>query len=83
MSQDSSVKFTVQPLLTSNNDSAVSVQRAALTHFKASTFTSYTELSPEDSMVLLVLGKMEKPTGKTIEGKKRKRKLLQKAIGRT
>ncbi|XP_027138073.1 endoglin isoform X3 [Larimichthys crocea] len=62
MSQDSSVKFTVQPLLTSNNDSAVSVQRAALTHFKASTFTSYTELSPEDSMVLLVLGKMEKPT---------------------
>ncbi|KAG8010748.1 Transforming growth factor beta receptor type 3, partial [Nibea albiflora] len=60
MSQDSS-QLTVRPFLTSNNDSAMSVQKAALTHFKASTFTSYTELSPEDSMVLLVLGKMEKP----------------------
>lgn len=40
------------------NDSAESLQREALNYFKASTFTSYTELQPEDSM-LLVLGRKD------------------------
>lgn len=58
----------IPPLLTLNNDSAESVQREALNHFKASTFTSYTELRPEDSMILLVLRRNEKTAGKKIKG---------------
>ncbi|XP_076614478.1 endoglin isoform X2 [Chaetodon auriga] len=54
----------IPPLRTVNNDSAESVQREALNHFKASTFTSYTELRPEESMILLVLGKKENPAVK-------------------
>lgn len=37
----------------------------ALEHFKASTFTSYTEITPEGSMVLLVFEQKETPAGKT------------------
>lgn len=58
----------IQPTFTLNSDNAEDVQRMALNHFKASTFTSYTELKPEKSMVLLVLGKKDNPAGKTIKG---------------
>lgn len=61
--------MTIPPLLTLNNDSAESVQREALNHFKASTFTSYTELKPEDSMILLVLRSKDNPAGEKIKGR--------------
>ncbi|XP_059213877.1 endoglin [Centropristis striata] len=51
----------IPPSFTLNSDNAGDVQRKALDHFRASTFTSYTELRPEDSMVLLVLGKKDNP----------------------
>ncbi|XP_041666660.1 endoglin isoform X2 [Cheilinus undulatus] len=51
------IPHTVRPLITLNRDGAEDVQRKALDHFKVSTFTSYTELRPEDSSVLLVLGR--------------------------
>lgn len=53
----------VSPMITLNNDSAESVQKAALNHFKASTFTSYTELTPEDSTMLLVLRQKDNQAG--------------------
>ncbi|KAM3600563.1 uncharacterized protein V6R79_025171 [Siganus canaliculatus] len=43
-----------------NNDSAESVQSAALSHFEATTFTSYTELRPQASAILIVLAKSNK-----------------------
>ncbi|XP_051268528.1 endoglin [Dicentrarchus labrax] len=49
----------VPPPLTLNSDNAKEVQRRALEYFKVSTFTSYTEFIPSDSMILLVLGKKE------------------------
>ncbi|XP_044029207.1 endoglin isoform X2 [Siniperca chuatsi] len=55
------ITHRVTPLFTLNSDYAEDVQRKALDHFKASTFTSYTELRPEDSLVLLVLGKKDNP----------------------
>ncbi|KAM6975878.1 endoglin [Tautogolabrus adspersus] len=54
-----SITHTIPPLLTLSSDSAEDVQGKALEHFKATTFTSYTELRPEDSVVLLVLGKKD------------------------
>ncbi|XP_054468466.1 endoglin isoform X2 [Anoplopoma fimbria] len=51
----------IPPLFTLDSDNAEDVQRKALDHFKASTFTSYTELRPEDSVVSLVLGKKDNP----------------------
>ncbi|XP_068190108.1 endoglin [Antennarius striatus] len=53
----------IPPLLIFNNDSAESVQMEALRHFKASAFSSYTELIPKESTILLVLGKKESPEG--------------------
>ncbi|KAI3362274.1 hypothetical protein L3Q82_012588, partial [Scortum barcoo] len=44
-----------------NSDKAEDVQRKALDYFKASTFTSYTELTSVDSMVLLVLENKDSP----------------------
>ncbi|XP_031715873.1 endoglin [Anarrhichthys ocellatus] len=49
----------IPPFVTLDSDNAEEVQRKALDHFKVSTFTSYTELRPEDSMVSLVLGKKD------------------------
>ncbi|XP_068562404.1 endoglin [Cebidichthys violaceus] len=49
----------IPPFVTLDSDNAEEVQKKALDHFKASTFTSYTELRPEDSMVSLVLGKKD------------------------
>ncbi|XP_034403493.1 endoglin [Cyclopterus lumpus] len=49
----------IPPFVTLDIDNAEDVQRKALDHFKASTFTSYTELRPEGSMVSLVLGKKD------------------------
>lgn len=57
---------SVPPMLTLNNDSAESVQKAALNHFKASAFTSYTEVTPKDSAVLLVLGQKDKQAGEAV-----------------
>ncbi|XP_028273345.1 endoglin isoform X2 [Parambassis ranga] len=45
----------VPPSVKLNSDNAEDVQRKALDHFKASTFTSYTEFRPEDPVILLVL----------------------------
>lgn len=55
------ITHKIQPLFTLNSDNAEDVQRTALDHFKATTFTSYTELRPEDSAVLLVLGRKDNP----------------------
>ncbi|XP_075956162.1 endoglin [Anarhichas minor] len=49
----------IPPFVTLDSDNAEEVQRKALDHFKVSTFTSYTELRPEQSMVSLVLGKKD------------------------
>lgn len=46
-----------------SSDQAKDVQRKALDHFKADTFTSYTEMRPEGSQLLLVLGR-DSPAGK-------------------
>nr|XP_046230863.1 endoglin isoform X2 [Scatophagus argus] len=51
----------ILPSLVLNNDSTKTVQREALNYFKSSTFTSYTELIPGSSMILLVLTKKEGP----------------------
>ncbi|XP_026152395.1 endoglin [Mastacembelus armatus] len=53
--------FKISPSFTLNSDNAQVVQRKALELFKASTFTSYTELRPEDARILLVLGKNNNP----------------------
>lgn len=58
--------MTIPGALALNNDSAESVQREALNHFKASTFTSYTELRSGNSMIFLVLGRKGGPAGMTI-----------------
>lgn len=55
------IPHRIPPFFTLNNDSAKDVQRMALEHFKASTFTSYTEITPEGSMVLLVFEQKETP----------------------
>lgn len=56
--------LTTPPLITLNNDSAEGVQREALRIFKTTTFTSYTELRPLDTAVLLVLRERNKTEGK-------------------
>ncbi|XP_056288790.1 endoglin [Pseudoliparis swirei] len=55
----STFTHTIPPFVTMDIDNAEDVQRKALDYFKASTFTSYTELRPEGSMVSLVLGKKD------------------------
>lgn len=57
---------TLPPRITLNNDSAESVQKAALNYFKASTFTSYTEVTPEDSVMMLVLGQKDNQEGEAL-----------------
>lgn len=54
---------TVPPSFTLNNDSAETVQKAALNHFKISAFTSYTEVTPKDSMMMLVVGREDNRAG--------------------
>ncbi|XP_056874795.1 endoglin isoform X2 [Takifugu flavidus] len=53
----------IPPWFTLNNDSAETVQKAALNYFKVSAFTSYTEVTPEDSMMLLVVGREDNRAG--------------------
>ncbi|KAM7392783.1 hypothetical protein PAMA_007746 [Pampus argenteus] len=55
------VIMRIQPYVPLNNDSIEAVQRKALEYYKASTFTSYTEINPEASMVSLVMEKKETP----------------------
>ncbi|KAL3041653.1 hypothetical protein OYC64_019772 [Pagothenia borchgrevinki] len=55
------IPHRIPPLITLNSDNAVDVQRKALDYFKASTFTSYTEVRPEYPMVLLVLRNNDDP----------------------
>uniref|UniRef100_UPI0037E796EB endoglin isoform X2 n=1 Tax=Semicossyphus pulcher TaxID=241346 RepID=UPI0037E796EB len=57
---------TIPPTLTLNSDKAEDVQRKALDHFKASTFTSYTEFRPEGSMVLVLGNKDNGAVGETV-----------------
>lgn len=56
------ITHRIPPSFTQNSDNAEDVQRKALDHFKASTFTSYTEIQPKDSVVVLVLGKKDNPS---------------------
>lgn len=65
------ITHRIPPLFTLSSDNAGDVQRKALEHFRVTTFTSYTELRPEDYMVMLVLRKKDNPAGKTIKGKKK------------
>ncbi|CAJ1070640.1 endoglin isoform X2 [Xyrichtys novacula] len=53
------IDHKVKPLFTLDVDSAEDVQRKALNYFTATTFTSYTELRPEDTVVMLVLGRKD------------------------
>lgn len=55
--------MTVPPLFTLNNDSAETVQKAALNHFKVSAFTSYTEVTPQDAVMLLAVGREDPRAG--------------------
>lgn len=55
------ITHRMPPLFTLSSDNAGDVQRKALEHFRVTTFTSYTELRPEDYMVMLVLGKKDNP----------------------
>ncbi|XP_023139547.2 endoglin [Amphiprion ocellaris] len=55
------ITHRIPPSVTLRSDIAVDVQRKALDHFKVTTFTSYTEIRPEDSMILLVLRKKDNP----------------------
>ncbi|KAM8827849.1 endoglin isoform 2-T3 [Spinachia spinachia] len=54
-------EHTLPPVVTLDSDHAEDVQRKALNHFNATTFTSYTEITPEISVVELVVGKKENP----------------------
>lgn len=54
-------KHRIKPSITLKSDSAADVQKVALYNFTATTFTSYTELRPEESTILLVLGKKGNP----------------------
>lgn len=56
----------IPPLFTLNNYSAETVQKAALNHFKVSAFTSYTEVTPEDSIMLLVVGREDNRAGEAL-----------------
>ncbi|XP_019746146.1 endoglin isoform X2 [Hippocampus comes] len=47
----------MKPTFKLSSDQAKDVQREALDYFKADTFTSYTEMRPEGSQLLLVLGR--------------------------
>ncbi|XP_070706622.1 endoglin isoform X2 [Pempheris klunzingeri] len=55
------ITHRIPPSVTLNSDNAQDVQSKALDHFKATTFTSYTELRSEDPLVLLVLGRKGNP----------------------
>ncbi|XP_029940535.1 endoglin isoform X2 [Salarias fasciatus] len=61
------IMHRIPPSFTLNSDNAEDVQKAALDHFKASTFTSYTEFRPKDGMSLLVLGKKDSVDETTAE----------------
>ncbi|XP_058473714.1 endoglin [Solea solea] len=50
------------PLHTLNSDNATEVQNKAMEIFNVTTFTSYTELRPVDSSILLVLVQKDNPT---------------------
>lgn len=52
---------TIQPSVTMNIDSAEDVQKMALDYYKASTFTSYTEIRPVESALSLGLRKQDSP----------------------
>ncbi|XP_069566873.1 endoglin [Brachyistius frenatus] len=49
----------IPPLFTLSSDNAEDVQRKTLDHFKAATFTSYTEIRLADTMIQLVLGQKD------------------------
>ncbi|XP_008277429.1 endoglin [Stegastes partitus] len=55
------ITHRIPPSVTLTSDNAEDVQRKALDHFKVTTFTSYSEIRPEDSLILLVLGKKDNP----------------------
>ncbi|XP_076019903.1 endoglin [Genypterus blacodes] len=55
-------KHRLNSSLTLDSDKAVDVQKKALEHFKASTFTSYSEIKLEETTVSLVFGKKVGPS---------------------
>ncbi|XP_056146300.1 endoglin isoform X2 [Lampris incognitus] len=58
----SGIEHKLLPAVTMTSDNAEDVQKKALDYFKAKTFTIYTEIRPEGSMVLMVLRKRDYPT---------------------
>lgn len=54
--------FTVRPQLNLMSGNAAQVQKKALDYFNSTSFTSYTQLTPDDSMMFLNLGKKETST---------------------
>uniref|UniRef100_A0A667X4B9 TGFBR3/Endoglin-like N-terminal domain-containing protein n=1 Tax=Myripristis murdjan TaxID=586833 RepID=A0A667X4B9_9TELE len=54
------IPHRLPPSVTLHSDNAEDVQKKALEYFKVNTFTSYTEISLESSMVSLVLGKKDR-----------------------
>ncbi|XP_030005968.1 endoglin [Sphaeramia orbicularis] len=59
----STFSHTIQPLVAMNTDRAEDVQKMALDYYKASTFTSYTEIKTKESALLLGLRKDDRPVG--------------------
>lgn len=49
------IQHRISPSVSLNSDNAEEVQRKALEHFKTTTFTSYTEIRPEGSAIILGL----------------------------
>ncbi|XP_049593971.1 endoglin isoform X3 [Syngnathus scovelli] len=56
----------IQPMFELSSDQAEDVQKKALDYFKADAFTSYTEMRPEGSPLLLVLGRDSPAVTETI-----------------
>lgn len=57
------MRHRIPPLVSLNSDDAEIVQRKVLEHFKTTSFTSYTEILPEGSMIVLRLQKKAIHTG--------------------
>lgn len=51
------MRHRIPPMVSLNSDDAETVQKTALEHFKSTSFTSYTEILPEEPMIVLRLQK--------------------------
>ena len=57
----------LEPSVTLTNDSALAVQQKALEYFKAKSFTSYSEIQAEGSMITLLLTPKDPSPGEEME----------------